>query len=166
MSKVNFFNLCLKIFMEKKKPIGPGFYWNLTSGISVYRRSNVKLHAIWSTFLCHLSENECPEQVLENFRNVKIFLDKNSFVSNNFRRHSLLIGKYFCCRKKNSLFTDRGFTDKVYDSIKHTLVRYNFLLIVKNAAIIISMRVLMTSYDSNLHVPWGKWNDNKVWETS
>ena len=50
--------------MEKKKPIGPGFYWNLTSGISVHCRSNVKLHAIWSTFLCHLSENECPEQVL------------------------------------------------------------------------------------------------------
>ena len=68
--------------MEKKKPIGPGFYWNLTSGISVYRRSNVKLHAIWSTFLCHLSENECLEQVLEmsKFFLVKIFLSVIIFV--------------------------------------------------------------------------------------
>ena len=59
--------------MEKKKPVGPRFYWNLTSSISVYRRSNVKSHAGWSIFLCHLSENECSEQVSENFRNGKIF---------------------------------------------------------------------------------------------
>ena len=49
--------------MEKKKPDGPRFYWNLTFNISVYCRSNVKSHAGWSIFMCHLSENECSEQV-------------------------------------------------------------------------------------------------------
>ena len=72
-SYVNFCNLCLKICMEKKKPVGPRFCWNLTSSISVYCSSNVKSHAARSIFLCHLSENECSEQVSENFRNGKIF---------------------------------------------------------------------------------------------
>ena len=49
--------------MEKKKPDGPRFYWNLTSNISVYCRSNVTSHAGWSIFKYHLSENECSEQV-------------------------------------------------------------------------------------------------------
>ena len=57
--------------MEKKKPVGSQFYWNLKSDISVYCRSNVMSHAGWSIFLCHLSENECSEQVSENFRNGK-----------------------------------------------------------------------------------------------
>ena len=59
--------------MEKKKPVGVRFYWNLTSRISVYWRSNVKSHAGWSISLCHLTENECSEQVSENFRNDKNF---------------------------------------------------------------------------------------------
>ena len=44
-----------------------------TSGVSVYCVSNVKLRAGWFIFLCHFSENECSEQVSENFRNGKIF---------------------------------------------------------------------------------------------
>ena len=63
--------------MEKKKAVGPRFYWNFTSSISVYCKSNVKSHAGWSKFLCHLSENECSEQVSENFRNGKIFRRQN-----------------------------------------------------------------------------------------
>ena len=35
--------------------------------------SNVKSHAGWSIFLCHLSEKECSEQVSENFINGKVF---------------------------------------------------------------------------------------------
>ena len=73
--------------MEKKKPVGPRFYWNLTSSINVYYMSIVKSHAGWSTFLCHLSENECSEQVSGNFRNGKIFRRQRLFVGNNFRRH-------------------------------------------------------------------------------
>ena len=73
MSNVNFSNLCLKICMEKKKPVGPRFYWNRTPIISVYCRSSVTSHAGWSIFMCHLSENECSEQVSENFRNGKMF---------------------------------------------------------------------------------------------
>ena len=83
MSNVNSCNLCLKICMEKKKPVGPRFYWNLTSSKSVYCISNVQLHAGWSLFLCYLSENECSEQVSENFRNGKIFRRKKFFVRNN-----------------------------------------------------------------------------------
>ena len=70
--------------MEKKKSVGPRFFWNLTSSISVYCRSNVKSHAGWSIFLCHLSENECSEQVSENFRNGKIFRRQKILVGNNF----------------------------------------------------------------------------------
>ena len=99
MSNDNFCNLCLKC-MEKKKPVGPRLYWNLTSSISVYCRPNIKSHARWSIFLCHLSENKCTEQVSENFRNGKIF------VGNDFRRHYLFVGKNFCHLTKNSsLFT-------------------------------------------------------------
>ena len=70
----------------KKINVGARLYWNLTSSISVYCRSNVKSHAGWSIFLCHLSENECSEQVSENFRDSKIFRRQKLFVSNNFRR--------------------------------------------------------------------------------
>ena len=73
--------------MEIKKPKGPRFYWNLTSSISVYCRSNVKSHAGWSKFLHYLSENECSEQVLENLRNGKIFNGQKFFIGNNFRQH-------------------------------------------------------------------------------
>ena len=66
-------NLCLKISLKKKKPVCPRFYWNLTSTISVYCRSNVKSHAGWSIFLCDLSENECSGHILENFRKYKIY---------------------------------------------------------------------------------------------
>ena len=58
---------------------------NLTSSISVYCRSNVKSHAGWSTILCHLSkgsENECSEQISENFRNGIIFRRQKFFVGN------------------------------------------------------------------------------------
>ena len=48
--------------------------------ISVYSESNVKLHTGWSIFLFHLSENKCSEQILENFRNGKIFRRQNFFV--------------------------------------------------------------------------------------
>ena len=71
--------------MEKKKPVGPRFCSNLTSSISVCCRSNVKSHAGWSYILCRLSENECSEQVSENFRNTKIFRRQNFFIGNNFR---------------------------------------------------------------------------------
>ena len=50
-------------------------------------------------------EWECKntsEQVSENFRNGKIFHWQKIFISNNFRRHSLFVGKYF-----------RHFADKV-----------------------------------------------------
>ena len=82
MSNVNFCNLCLKIFMEKKKPAGPRFYWYLTSSISVCCWSNVKSHTGWSIFLCSLSENECSEQVSEKFRNGKIFRRQKFLVGN------------------------------------------------------------------------------------
>ena len=76
-----------KYVWKRKKPVGPRFHWNLTSSVSVYCNSNVISHAGWSTFLCHLSENECSEQVSENFTNGKIFRRQNFFVDNNFRRH-------------------------------------------------------------------------------
>ena len=87
MRNANFSNLGLKICMEKKKPVCPRFYWNLTSSISVCSRSNVKWDAGWSIFLCHLSENECSEQALENFRKGKIFHQQKFFIGINFRRH-------------------------------------------------------------------------------
>ena len=89
MSNVNLFlsNLFPKICMEKKTPVDPRFYWNVTSNISVYYRSNVKSHAGWSIFLSHLSENECSKQVSENFKNGKIFRRQKFFIGNNFRRH-------------------------------------------------------------------------------
>ena len=48
----------------KENAVGARFSWNLTSSIIVYCRSNVKPHAGWTIFLCHLSENEYSEQVL------------------------------------------------------------------------------------------------------
>ena len=86
-NNVNFCNLCLKILMEKSKAVGPRFYWNLTFTISDYCRTNVKSHAGWSIFLCNLSENECSQQVSENFRNDKIFHGQKFCIGNNFRRH-------------------------------------------------------------------------------
>ena len=50
-------------------------------------RSKVKLHAEWPMFMCHLSENECSEQVPENFRNGKSIYWQKFFVGNSFRRH-------------------------------------------------------------------------------
>ena len=73
--------------MEKNKTVGPRFYCNLTSSKSVYFRSNVKSHTVWFIFLCYLSENECSEQVSENFRNGKVFRRQKFFDGNNFRRH-------------------------------------------------------------------------------
>ena len=94
--------------MEKKKPVGPRFYWNLTFSTSVYCRSNVESLSGWSIFLCHLRENECSEQVSENFRNSKIFVGKN------YSSVIIFVGKYFRHWTKNwSLFTDKVFTDKV-----------------------------------------------------
>ena len=58
---------------------------NLTSSISVYCRSNVKSHAKWSIILCHLnevSENECSEQISEDFRNDIIFRRQKFFIGN------------------------------------------------------------------------------------
>ena len=58
---------------------------NLTSSISVYCRSNVKSHAEWSIILCHLSEvseNECSEQISEDFINGIIFCLQKFFVDN------------------------------------------------------------------------------------
>ena len=83
----------------KEKPVGPRFYWNLTPSISVYFRSNIKLHAGLSIFLCHLSENECFKQVSENFKNGKIFRRQNFFVGNNFRLYYLSVN-IFITRKK------------------------------------------------------------------
>ena len=60
--------------MEKKKPVSPRIYWNLTSNISVCCTSD-------GLFLCHLSKSDCSKHVSENYRNSKIF------VGNNFRRH-------------------------------------------------------------------------------
>ena len=77
MSNVNFCNLCLKRCMEKKKPVGPRFYWNLTSSIRVYCKSNVKSHGGWSIFLSHVSGNECSKKVSENLEMVKFFVGKN-----------------------------------------------------------------------------------------
>ena len=55
--------------MEKKKPVGPRLYSDLSSSIVVvYCRSNIEAHAGWSLHLCHLSENECSEQVSKIFR--------------------------------------------------------------------------------------------------
>ena len=57
----------------------------LTSNISVYCRSNVKSHAALSIILCHLSEvneNECSEQISENFRNGIIFRRQKFFDGN------------------------------------------------------------------------------------
>ena len=34
MENVNFCNLCLKMYMEKKKSVGPRYFWNLKSSIS------------------------------------------------------------------------------------------------------------------------------------
>ena len=55
----------------------PSFFFQkeitMLRNLSVYCTSNVKPHAGWSIFLCNLSENECSEQVSENFRNGKIF---------------------------------------------------------------------------------------------
>ena len=62
----------------KEKTCGPAIL--LESYISVYSESNVKLHTGWSIFLFHLSENKCSEQILENFRNGKIFRRQNFFV--------------------------------------------------------------------------------------
>ena len=66
-------HLFLKICMVNKKLVGPRFCRNRTSTISVYSSANVKSRDEWSIFLCHLSENECSEQVSENFRKGKIF---------------------------------------------------------------------------------------------
>ena len=55
----------------KEKTCGPAIL--LESYRSVHCESNVKLHTAWSIFLFHLSENKCSEQILENFRNGKIF---------------------------------------------------------------------------------------------
>ena len=63
----------------KENPVGRRFYWNLTSSVSVYCKSNVRSHVGWSMFLYHLSENECSEQVSENFRNGKVFRRQNIF---------------------------------------------------------------------------------------
>ena len=63
----------------KENPVGPRFYWNLTSSVSVYCKSNVRSHVGWSMFLYHLSENECSEQVSENFRNGKVFRRQTIF---------------------------------------------------------------------------------------
>ena len=113
-SNVNFCNLCLKICVEKEKHAGPQFYWNLTSSISVYCRSNAKAHTGWSKLLYHLGENECSEQVSENYRNGKIFCRQNFSVGNIFRQHLIFVGKYIRHLTKNSpLFTDKVFTDKV-----------------------------------------------------
>ena len=60
----------------KENAVGPLFSWNLTSSIIVYCRSNVKPHAGWTIFLCHLSENEYSEQVLRKcykWRNFRLF---------------------------------------------------------------------------------------------
>ena len=68
----------------KENAVGARFSWNLTSSIIVYCRSNVKPHAGWTIFLCHLSENEYSEQVSVNVRNGEIL---DFFVDNNFHRH-------------------------------------------------------------------------------
>ena len=44
----------------------------------------VNSYAGWSIFLFHVSENECSEQVLENFRN---FSWQKFSSGNDFRRH-------------------------------------------------------------------------------
>ena len=58
---------------------------NLTSNISVYCGSSVTSHAGWSIILCHLSEmseNECSEQISEDFINGTIFCRQEFFVGN------------------------------------------------------------------------------------
>ena len=58
---------------------------NLTSSISVDCRSNFKAHAEWLTILCHLnevSENECSEQISEDFINGIFFYRQIFFVGN------------------------------------------------------------------------------------
>ena len=83
MSNVNFRNLCLKICMEKKNPVGPRFYWNLTSSISVYCSSMLSRTLDGLYFYAI----ECSEQVSGNFRNGKTFYGENFVVGNNFHRH-------------------------------------------------------------------------------
>ena len=78
--------------------MGPQFYCNLTSNISVHCTSNANSHAWRFIFLCHLSGNvKIPlnkfQEILEM---VKFFIGKN------FSSVIIFVGKYF-----------RHFADKV-----------------------------------------------------
>ena len=54
-------------------------------------------------------------KVSGNFKNGKNILRQQTFiVGNNFRQHSLFVGKYFSHLTKNlSFFTNKDFTNKV-----------------------------------------------------
>ena len=59
---ISTFGIYVINYLWKRKNLWPPrFYRSLTSSISIYYRSNVKLHAGWSIFLCHLSENKCSK---------------------------------------------------------------------------------------------------------
>ena len=79
--------------------------------ISVYCRSNVKSRTGTSIFLCYFSENECSEQSSESYRNGRIVRRQKSFIDKHFRHMT----------KNLSHFTDKVFTDKVFDAASSSL---------------------------------------------
>ena len=86
MNNGNFCNLCLKICTEKKKPVGPRFYWK------VFTVGQMWSHTLDRLYFCvKINPLNQFQKILEM---VKFFVGKNA-------SSALFVGKYFRQLMKN-----------------------------------------------------------------
>ena len=90
MNNVNFCNFCLKICTEKKKPVGPRFYWKVFTVGQMLSRTLDRLY-----FCATWVKINPLNQFYKILEMVKFFVGKNA-------SSALFVGKYFRQLMKNS----------------------------------------------------------------